>query len=178
MEHALASAWAELESGVVGGMEGRKIIGRTEELRRDGPVLTFEIERHGAKALGSIYAEVQSWEVDLETMVTSLVGTRGRQLRRASPPWDAEEVARDIVAKLIRRRKDPRLRYHADGRLEVFISEVTPPFASKQTEVGRRSRFAEAMRSRLEPLGWIAGGRGGHTWTPPPDPLAGCPAGQ
>src|SRR3954447_10470619 len=52
IESLLAACWDDL-AGNEGGMTGRKIPGRTEDLKWNPPILTFRIERHGAFVAGS-----------------------------------------------------------------------------------------------------------------------------
>jgi hypothetical protein len=108
IEKLLAPCWDELAGGQ-GGMAGYKLHGRTENMEWNAPLLRFEIERHGARAMGSVYAEIQVWKIDVENGTAQpglfpqkkLVGER--QAR-----WDAEPVA-DEIAELIRNGKeDPR----------------------------------------------------------------------
>jgi hypothetical protein len=64
-----------------GGMEAYKLLNRTEDLAWNAPILSFNIERHGATVGGSVYAEVQSWQVNTESGEAILgEGQRGRYI--------------------------------------------------------------------------------------------------
>jgi hypothetical protein len=60
LEGLLATCWDDF-SGDHGGMEGRKLLGRMEDVAWNLPLLTFTIERHGGTALGSTRATLQEW---------------------------------------------------------------------------------------------------------------------
>lgn len=49
-------------------MEPYKLIGRMESVTWTPPILTFRIERHSGTVNGSVYAEMQCWDVDCEQM--------------------------------------------------------------------------------------------------------------
>jgi hypothetical protein len=53
---------------------------RAEGLTWDPPCLSFKVERHGAVVLGSKWAEIQGWEVNLADAMTAQfpVGRRKR----------------------------------------------------------------------------------------------------
>src|SRR5690348_12613078 len=68
IEELLAAAWEGLEiGGDDSNMAPYKPVGRTENLAWNPPLLTFDIERHGQTFLGSVYATVYSWSIDLST---------------------------------------------------------------------------------------------------------------
>ena len=52
VEGFLAENWDELIGESVGGMQGYKVIGRTEEMQWQPPVLGFKIERHSGTVAG------------------------------------------------------------------------------------------------------------------------------
>jgi hypothetical protein len=61
----LAGCWHEFVGAESQRMQAGKL-GRMEDVRRESPVLSFRIERHGAMGAGSTRAELQSWRVDLD----------------------------------------------------------------------------------------------------------------
>ena len=65
VERLLAECWDEL-GGDYSGMEGYKLLDRTESLTWEPPVLSFEIERHGLSAIDPQHAEVQHWKIDVK----------------------------------------------------------------------------------------------------------------
>src|SRR5208337_4181042 len=82
----LTGCWHELHGGAVEGMKTSKLA-RMENVRWDPPILSFQLERHGALALGSTRAELQVWRVDLYTNRATCAKSRSyRQLvSRAEP---------------------------------------------------------------------------------------------
>jgi hypothetical protein len=75
IEGALASCWQKLRGSVEGGMEARKLCGRTEGMRWEPPTLTFDIDRHGVFVNGSTRVERQTWEIDTSRGMARIVGT-------------------------------------------------------------------------------------------------------
>jgi hypothetical protein len=63
IEKLLAAACDEIHGSDEAGMKAYKLNDRTERMEWTPPVLTFDIERHGAAALGSTLAEIQAWAI-------------------------------------------------------------------------------------------------------------------
>ena len=100
-------------------MQGYKLLGRTEAVSWERPVLRFVIERHGGAAFGSTRAELQRWEVDtIDEQLGRHRRPQQRQLRPMASRLDVRcPLARRIVAAIVeeptRRRSGgpgPRLR--------------------------------------------------------------------
>ena len=150
----LADHWHEF-SGDVGGMEGRKLLGRMEDVVWNPPLLTFTIERHGGTVMGSTRATVQEWTVDVEKKTVACVEARHRQLHPNQPRLDVGSIAEEIVAQIVNRQQDHRLKWYADGRVQVVVGKVLPEgSAAKQTLAARRKRLRAAVRERLVGHGW------------------------
>ena len=66
VEGLLAGCWDSLLLSDRGGMRPEKISSRLEKVNWDPPYLTFDIERHGGTVLGSQYAEIQSWKINVQ----------------------------------------------------------------------------------------------------------------
>jgi hypothetical protein len=66
IDYYLATAWDELEGSDDGGMRASKLHGRMENVCWEPPILSFTLERHGGTVLGSAYAELQAWSVDID----------------------------------------------------------------------------------------------------------------
>src|SRR3954447_10558198 len=73
LEGLLANAWNALDSGSCGGMKGKKLFNRTENLWWDPPLILFVIERHGGTVMGSSRAELQHWEINLDIKLARIV---------------------------------------------------------------------------------------------------------
>src|SRR5581483_8214593 len=73
IDRLLAACWNQFDGSQEGGVQGRKVIGRMEDVYWDPPILSFTVERHGGTVLGSTRAELQHWQVDLEKKTAHLV---------------------------------------------------------------------------------------------------------
>lgn len=165
VESLLAQVWDSLV-GDDGGMVGRKLHGRMEAVAWNPPMLTFQIERHGAAGLGSSRAEVQEWTVDLEQRTKSVLVVGRRQLHQPQTRLDVMPVAEELAIAILGGRQDPRLNWNGPGRVRVLMGEVLPTgSAVKETLAGRRKRLREAVAALLAPAGWQAVGSNWYTQT-------------
>ncbi|MEX1258395.1 MAG: hypothetical protein WEG36_12320 [Gemmatimonadota bacterium] len=165
LDRLLENAWDQL-SGGDGGMEGYKIHNRIFNVTWAPPTLAFEIERHGGiVAGGSGYAEIQSWEVNADTAVASLVSSRKQRVRPMQAAVDTEQLAAELAALILAGEKDGRLRLSGD-RVQVKMAAVLPS-AAKQTTQGRQKRLNAALGIHLGKRGWVRGPGG---WWSPRDP--------
>ena len=159
VEGFLAENWDELIGESVGGMQGYKVIGRTEEMQWQPPVLGFKIERHGGTVLGSSKADMQYWEFDVVRCVANPVRVGSRQLRRMNPRLDIAGIAEEIVPVILERRKDPRLQWTRNGKVRILSDAITgEQSVPKGTLEGRRKRLRKEVLSRIRPHGWVANG--------------------
>lgn len=154
IEELLARAWSDLDMAPAGGMEGSKILRRTEGLVWEPPCLSFRIERHGGRAMGSSRAELQEWSVNVEKG-SAVFGEGGyRQLDPPSKGLDVRPLAEKIV-RIVERGKDHAwVSFVNPNRFYIRVGEFIPDDGPKQTVEGRRRRFRQEVRARLEPLGW------------------------
>ena len=154
IETHLAPVWDALV-GEDGGMVSRKLHGRMEAVTWNPPTLTFQIERHGATALGSSRAEVQEWAVDLEQRTKNVRLVARRQLKRLRPRFDVMPVAEELASVIRSGRQDPRLKWGGVRRVRLLMENVLPAgSAVKETLAGRRKRLREALATLLAPAGW------------------------
>jgi hypothetical protein len=155
VEELLAACWDQL-AGPEGGMTGEKLINRTEDMRWNPPLLRFNIERHGARALGSVYAEVQRWVIDIEKGSADFNPYGGRRLVGArQPPVRVEPIANELVGLIVAGKEDRRLKWRGKSRVRLFVGEVLPEHSAvKQTLAGRRRRLRQAMQNALAAHGW------------------------
>ena len=152
----LERAWPLLSGGSETSMESWKVE-RIESPVWHAPLLTFQIERHGAiVGGGSTRAELQTWTVDLETGDAVVVESSWRQVRPRAARFDATILANELAELISHHELDGRLAWAADhSSVEVLlrqIPELTVGF--KQTLSGRRQRFGAALDSALRPRGW------------------------
>ena len=154
LEPLLAACWPELH-GDHSGMEGRKLLGRMEDVAWNPPLLSFTIERHGGTVQGSTRAELQRWTVDVDHGTATCKSGGLRQLHRRQPSLDVDAVAVEIAALIVDRQQDDRLRWDGDGLVRVLIGKVIPSgSAVKQTLEGRRRRLRAALQVILAAKGW------------------------
>jgi hypothetical protein len=154
LERLLAACWHELAANH-GGMEGRKLLGRMEDVAWNPPLLTFTIERHGGTVMGSTRATLQEWTVNVEASTAHRIEARSRQVRPMKGRLDVRPLADEIAQLIVSRKKDERLRWADDGSVRVLIGKVLPEgSAVKETLAGRRKRFRAALRERLVMVKW------------------------
>ena len=154
IEAHLAQAWDAL-AGDDGGMVSRKLHGRMEAVVWNPPMLTFQIERHGATVLGSSRAEVQEWTVDLEQRTKSVVVVGRRQFQPTQRRMNVMPLAEELANAIQGGRQDPRLKWEGFGQVRLLMNNVLPAgSAVKDTLAGRRKRLREAVAALLAPAGW------------------------
>lgn len=154
LSERLADTWNEF-TGDDGGLDGRKLLGRMEEVAWRPPLLTFTIERHGGTVLGSTKGTLQEWTVNMETRTVACVEARRRQLRPMQPRLDVASIAEEIVSQIVNRQQDQRLKWYVDGRVRVLVGKVLlEGSAVKQTLASRRKRFRAAVKERLAGHDW------------------------
>jgi hypothetical protein len=156
IEPLLVSAWDELEGSADGGMESYKLKSRMEKIAWNPPILSFQIERHGGTVNGSVYAEMQQWDVDCEKGVANYdkFSSHRRQVAAKSPPLKVAPIAKEIADVIRRGVADDRVKWLSSSEAKVLISEVIPDWAAKQTVSGRRKRFYNALQHELAETSW------------------------
>jgi hypothetical protein len=150
----LAEHWHLLEGSDDNSMADYKL-DRYENLEVVSPtVIEFDIERHGAAAQGSVYAEIQGWMIDL-TEGTACCGQAGRRLTGVrDKPLKVEPLAKEIVQQIVDLDKSSNyLKWKSDDIVKVKIAELIP-FTNMQTTTSRRRRFRDKLEEILLPLGW------------------------
>src|ERR1700758_537579 len=128
LEPLLVSAWDELEGSADGGMESYKLKGRMETIAWHPPILSFQIERHGGTVNGSVYAEMQQWEVDCEKGVANYdkFNSRRRQVAAKNRPLKVAPIAKEIADVIRRGVADDRVKWLSSSEAKVLIAEVIP----------------------------------------------------
>src|SRR5579885_1035737 len=162
IERLLAAAWDEHLRGTYGGMQGYKLIGRTEGMSWQPPTLRFAIERHGATVAGSIYAHVQHWTVDVRSGIAELEPyAPKRRLYPAAPRLDTAPIARPLADAMRAGLDDPRLEWRQDRRrVRVRLDECIGRGIPKETRQGRAKRLRRDLLVLLVPDGWSLAGKG------------------
>ena len=153
IEFMLVDCWDQLDVDREGGMQARKLSGRTKNMEWQQPILDFEIERHGSTALGSIYADMQGWTINLDDETASVYRSGRRVLGQRSPPWKAGPVVEELVAHVSAGAEDSRIKWIDAGTVKFLVSEIVPG-ESKPTLVGRRKRFRATLEEKMRTEGW------------------------
>jgi hypothetical protein len=154
LERLLADCWDEF-TGDDGGMESFKLLNRMEHVTWTPPKLVFTIARHGGTVLGSTRAELQRWTVDIAKMTATHEKVGHHQLDPMQTRLDVCPLAKEVAGRIVARQDDHRLKWKEDGSVKVLVDKVLPAgSAVKQTLMGRRERFREALKERLADEGW------------------------
>jgi hypothetical protein len=154
IENSLSDCWHELDGSGEEGMHGGKLLRRTEEMRWRPPLLTFKLERHGGTVLGSVYADVQTWTVNIEKKTAQVALTGRRQLRAKDKVVSTKPLAEEIGQLILSGATDPRLVWKNDAhKVRVDIKKVIP-ITNAQTTLSRRKRFRVDLKNFLGNHGW------------------------
>ena len=159
VEGFLAEHWDQLVKDVDGGMQGFKVVDRTEKMEWQPPVLSFKIERHGRTVLGSSRAELQHWQLDATDCVAMFNGDSYRQKRPKNPRLDIESIAREIAPLILERSEDDRLQWISSNKVKILSASILGgQSVPKETLEGRRERLRKAVLRLIEPQGWVPNG--------------------
>ncbi len=156
IEELLAACWDELP-GEDGGMPGYKVVGRMEDVKWEPPRLSFSIERHGGTVMGSGYAELQSWIVDLERGSKTLENDWRRRWVGGSRngPLKVGPIAAEIADLVKSGKQDRRLKWKSPDEVRILIGEVIADDCPNQTLAGRRRRFKTLLKEALCQEQWV-----------------------
>jgi hypothetical protein len=162
IDRLLADKWDNF-TGDDGGMQGYKLLNRMEDVVWSPPKMTFKIERHGGMVQGSTRAEIQEWELDLDTMTGTFKEAGRRQLSPQQPPVRAKPIAEEIGNLILAGKEDARLDWLGAGEVRVLIGTILPQdSAVKETLTARRKRFREELQKKLAGSCWQEAKA--HTW--------------
>jgi len=151
----LKKCWGQLEGASQGKMAAYKLT-RMEDVEWHPPYLSFRIERHGSAVMGSSRAEMQSWNLNLETQHATFTESRHRQIRPMQPRLDVGPLAYEISMLIVEHEKDRRLKWSGENKVRILIGKIlSEQSAVKQTLAGRRRRFRQTLTESLAPYGWI-----------------------
>lgn len=150
----LAKCWEELARSDHEAMAGFKLKGRMESVHWDPPNLTFEIERHGPTCVGSTYANVHRWRVDLSGTSAAIIGCWRRQVRRPEPEFDTVKPAAKLALAIRTHRNSRWLQWNPDGSVKVLIKKIIPQHTAKLTIETRTRRFKTQLANLLAEHGW------------------------
>ena len=151
----LAECWSDLAGPFEGGMADYKLHGRTEGLSWNPTELSFTIERHGAVVMGSVYAELQNWVVDVVKGSARRQTGGKRVIGQKAKPLKVGPLVEDVIELIRARADDPQLKWQNPDRVRVMIGQIIPgDSAAKQTLKGRRIRFSLELETQMRAIGW------------------------
>ena len=153
IEGLLWENWELFSGNSEGGMARDKLLGRTENMAWNPPVISFDIERHGATVNGSVYGEIQNWTFNLSTGCARFALAGKRLLGERDTPLNAGALADEIAALILAGSDDPRLIRPSPNRVRLKINVIIPS-TNAQTTSSRRKRFIAELIPRLAEQGW------------------------
>jgi len=113
----------------------------------DNGCINFSIERHGRTTMGSPYADVHHWVVDLAARTACVAGTTPRLIGKRSQPIDVAAVVTTILDAL-KNENVTIVDRTKDGRLRIKIEAVIP-VGVKETIQKRRKAIRVALNEAL-----------------------------
>jgi hypothetical protein len=121
---------------------------RIENLHVDvNGCINFSIERHGRTTMGSPYADVHQWVVDLTAKTACITGTTPRLIGKRSQPINATAVVTTILDAL--KNEDATIVDRTkDGRRRIKIEAVIPD-GVKETTQKRKKAIRKALNEAL-----------------------------
>jgi hypothetical protein len=153
IEGLLSRCWYSLIGSDSGGMKDFKLSGRTESMRWEPPHIVFTLERHGRTVKGSVYAELQTWTVNVATAEAAASRGGRRLVGRREPRLNVNYLAKEIASLIASGAQDDRLKWLSTDRVQLKMEAIVPT-TNRQTTGGRRRRFSKALDAALTPKGW------------------------
>lgn len=129
---------------------------RMENLVYEPPnIIKFEIERHGSTMMGSVYADVHLWTIDLDNLKASCNKYyKKRLVGKRDAPLKVKPLAQKVIDDILNLRKDSNyIEWKSDKKIKVLIGNIIPE-TNQQTTHARRKRFRKCLEELLQPLGW------------------------
>ena len=156
IDRLLAEHWHNLNGSSDGGMEGYKLLDRMEDAQWNPPILRFIVERHGGTVCGSTRAELQHWEVNLDSETAEITKTGYRQLEPMAPRISVKGLAEKIAQAILNGDDDKRFFIDShNGDLVVNASAIFRAGSGfKRTVEGRRMRLCKYIEEILTDNGW------------------------
>lgn len=165
IESRLTQCWESFSGSDDTKMHAGKLArnGSLENASWNPPILSFDVERHGAMVGGgSSRAELQHWMLNIETRTATIAqhNKRFRQIGGRSSSFTTEDaitLAEKLVTLVATGADDARIKWR-DGKNQVeFLMRNIPPCDSgfKETLSKRRKRLRAALKDAMDQIGWI-----------------------
>ena len=123
----LCDHWNDLRGSDDTKMKAEKLY-RIENLKWVPPsFIEFEIERHGATVNGSVYGEVYTWSVDLETMEAGCGEPKKVVIGERDKPLNVKTIAEHISKEILNSNyRSEYLKWLNEGKVRVLVSGLIP----------------------------------------------------
>ena len=113
----------------------------------DNGCINFSIERHGRTTMGSPYADVHQWVVDLAAKTAWIAGITPRLIGKRSQPIDVAAVLTTILDAL-KNEDETIVDRTKDGRRRIKIEAVIPD-GVKETTQKRKKAIRKALNEAM-----------------------------
>ena len=152
----LYDAWDDLLIADDGGFKKDNHIYRVVNLVWDSPCLTFEIERHGGVARGSIRAEIQKWTINVQSHFADYIVSGLKQMRPPNLPVDMAPIVTRVTSSISDQSDDPWITWldQERSRCRLNIPLIIPDQGPSQAVRESRKRLNEDLAQTLAPSGW------------------------
>jgi len=120
---------------------------RVENLKYEPPAtIKFDVERHGPTVLGSVYATVQQWTVNVKEGTAEYDPyPRKRLIGQRAKPMNVKPIAQEVAKEIMAFNKESKyLAWKSDKKVRVRIGEIISA-GNQQTLLERRRRFRIAI---------------------------------
>lgn len=152
----LCDCWDQLDGSNDTSMNAYKLDRATAFKFFPPHKITFEIERHGAVMMGSIYAEIQGWIVELENKKAYPGGvSRKKAICERDANMDVCKLAEGIANDIINRNLSSQyLQWKTNNKVHVIKICDIIPHTKKQTTQNRRKKFRDKLEELISKHGW------------------------
>lgn len=153
--HELQLLWPAIKGSLATSMSAHKLR-RIEDVRWTPPILSFTLERHGAAANGSTRAELQRWEVNLDTLTAEARQIGRRQIAQTAPRIKLDPIVEEVFDLISSGADDDGLKWYDNkSRVRIVIGNFIPNDGFQMTISSRRRRFLEKLTPLLASNGWM-----------------------
>jgi hypothetical protein len=153
LERLVFECWDEFEGGNSEKMVSYKVLHRMEKPVWNPPILSFTMERHGATVGGSIWADIQEWKLNIQTLKADCETIGRRQVEAMDRRLNVGPITEEIAHLIQTHETDERLKWNKDGSVRIRMGKIIP-MTKAQTTTGRRKRFRKALTESLANTGW------------------------
>ena len=154
VKNFIVECWDELYGSGDTSMNIMKLH-RIENITYTSPKrIEFDIERHGGTVMGSIYAEVYHWTINLEDCTANWEYPKKRLIATRDKPLKVEPIAEKIAKDIFEyNTKSENIEWNSDTQVRVLISKVIP-------ETNKQLPLAEnVLEKRLKNYCSLIGGK-------------------